>query len=84
MRELGEALREEFPILNQTVNDGKQLVYLDNAATSQKPKAVLDSLNTYYSAYNSNVHRGVHALRCVACVASKSYPLLSVWGLVYS
>ncbi len=54
-------IREDFPILKQKVN-GKPLVYLDNAATSQKPKAVLDALKHYYSEDNSNVHRGVHEL----------------------
>jgi len=51
----------DFPILQQEVN-GKPLVYLDNAATSQKPIAVLNTLRDYYSEYNSNVHRGVHTL----------------------
>ncbi len=54
-------IREDFPILKQKVH-GKPLVYLDNAATSQKPRAVLDALQRYYSLDNSNVHRGVHAL----------------------
>jgi cysteine desulfurase/selenocysteine lyase len=54
-------IREDFPILKQTVN-GKPLVYFDNAATSQKPRAVLDALNHYYNVDNSNVHRGVHEL----------------------
>jgi cysteine desulfurase/selenocysteine lyase len=54
-------IREDFPILNQKVN-GKPLVYLDNAATSQKPKIVLDALRHYYTEDNANVHRGVHEL----------------------
>lgn len=54
-------IREDFPILKQNVN-GKPLVYLDNAATSQKPQAVLDALSHYYTTDNSNVHRGVHEL----------------------
>ncbi len=54
-------IREEFPILKQKVH-GKPLVYLDNAATSQKPRAVLESFQRYYTLENSNVHRGVHAL----------------------
>ena len=54
-------IREDFPILKQQVN-GKPLVYLDNAATSQKPKAVLDALKRYYTEDNANVHRGVHEL----------------------
>jgi len=54
-------IREDFPILQQTVH-GKPLVYLDNAATTQKPRAVLDALIAYYSEDNANVHRGVHLL----------------------
>ena len=54
-------IREDFPILRQTVH-GKPLVYLDNAATTQKPRAVLDALMAYYSEDNANVHRGVHLL----------------------
>ena len=54
-------VRADFPILNETVN-GKPLVYLDNAATNQKPQIVIDSIVNYYSTYNSNIHRGVHTL----------------------
>ena len=54
-------LREDFPILSLEVH-GKPLVYLDNAATSQKPKAVLDAERSYYETMNANVHRGVHTL----------------------
>lgn len=54
-------VREQFPILHQQVN-GHDLVYLDNAATSQKPRVVIDAMNEYYRSYNSNVHRGVHTL----------------------
>lgn len=54
-------IREHFPILNETIN-GHKLVYLDNAATSQKPRIVLDTLKQYYEHENSNVHRGVHTL----------------------
>ncbi|MCM3765574.1 cysteine desulfurase [Neobacillus niacini] len=54
-------IKTHFPILNQSVN-GHRLVYLDNAATSQKPKAVIDALETYYRTYNANPHRGVHTL----------------------
>ncbi|HEY9301014.1 MAG TPA: aminotransferase class V-fold PLP-dependent enzyme, partial [Phormidium sp.] len=60
-RTLAEIVRKDFPILHQEIN-GKPLVYLDNAATSQKPLAVLDALRNYYEKYNSNVHRGVHTL----------------------
>ena len=56
-----EALRREFPILARVVND-KPLAYLDNAASSQKPEAVLQTLDSYYRRYNANVHRGVHTL----------------------
>ncbi|NEQ75884.1 MAG: SufS family cysteine desulfurase [Okeania sp. SIO2C9] len=58
---LGEKVREDFPILNQEIN-GKPLVYLDNAATSQKPLAVINAWQEYYLKYNSNVHRGIHTL----------------------
>ena len=54
-------IRRDFPILAQRVH-GKPLVYLDNAATSQKPQSVLDALNRYYTTENSNVHRGIHYL----------------------
>jgi cysteine desulfurase / selenocysteine lyase len=54
-------IREDFPILRQRVH-GKPLVYLDNAATSQKPQAVIDRITRYYSEENANIHRGVHAL----------------------
>lgn len=56
-----ETIRKDFPILDQQVN-GHPLVYLDNAATTQKPKAVMDALSEYYSKDNSNVHRGAHEL----------------------
>jgi cysteine desulfurase/selenocysteine lyase len=55
------ALRREFPTLDQKVH-GKPLVYLDNAATSQKPRAVLEALDAYYAHDNANVHRGIHEL----------------------
>jgi cysteine desulfurase/selenocysteine lyase len=56
-----ETIRAQFPALDQTVH-GKPLVYLDNAATSQKPQVVIDAIDDYYRRYNSNVHRGLHAL----------------------
>lgn len=56
-----QKIREDFPIL-QTKVYGKPLVYFDNAATTQKPKSVLQTLEQYYTGYNSNVHRGVHLL----------------------
>jgi cysteine desulfurase / selenocysteine lyase len=55
------AIRNDFPILSQTVNN-KPLVYFDNAATSQKPKSVIDCISNYYLEYNSNIHRGAHFL----------------------
>lgn len=57
--------RKDFPILDQQVN-GYPLVYFDNAATSQKPKVVIDALNDYYQTINSNIHRGVHHLSQLA------------------
>ncbi|MDY8135285.1 cysteine desulfurase [Aquimarina sp. 2201CG5-10] len=54
-------IREDFPILNRKVN-GKPLVYFDNAATSQTPQVVIDTIVEYYSHYNANIHRGVHTL----------------------
>jgi cysteine desulfurase/selenocysteine lyase len=56
-----EKIRADFPILNQQIN-GKPLVYLDNAATSQKPQVVIDSIVNYYTTINANIHRGVHTL----------------------
>jgi cysteine desulfurase/selenocysteine lyase len=58
-------IREQFPILNREIN-GHPLVYLDNAASSQKPKCVIDAISNYYSADHSNVHRGVHTLSQIA------------------
>ena len=55
------ALRADFPILHQQVH-GQPLIYLDNAATSQKPRAVLEALRLYYERDNANVHRGIHEL----------------------
>jgi len=56
-----DKIRQDFPILDRTVN-GKPLVYLDNAATSQTPQLVIDAIVDYYSGYNANIHRGVHTL----------------------
>ena len=61
-------IRVDFPILRRKIG-GKPLVYLDNAATSQKPKAVIDAIDRYYHEYNANVHRGVHRLSEEATVA---------------
>lgn len=55
-------IREDFPILKKKVHGDVKLVYLDNAATSQKPKVVIDAITDYYLKFNANVHRGVHAL----------------------
>jgi len=60
-----QEIRSQFPILNRKVN-GKQLVYLDNAATSQKPDSVLQVWNQYYTELNANVHRGIHTLSQLA------------------
>ncbi|BCD96587.1 cysteine desulfurase / selenocysteine lyase [Marinagarivorans cellulosilyticus] len=62
------AVRAQFPILNQMVN-GSPLVYLDSAATTQKPQSVIDAITDYYTGYNSNVHRGAHALADKATIA---------------
>jgi cysteine desulfurase/selenocysteine lyase len=60
-----QKIRQDFPILSKKVN-GYPLVYFDNAATSQKPQIVIDSIVDYYSNYNANIHRGVHTLSQVA------------------
>ncbi|MEQ8926251.1 MAG: cysteine desulfurase [Fulvivirga sp.] len=54
-------IRKQFPILHQEVN-GKPLIYFDNAATNQKPKVVIDAIESYYKGYNANIHRGIHTL----------------------
>src|SRR2546421_12690308 len=56
-----ESLRADFPILQQKVH-GHPLIYFDNAATSQKPRAVIDAVRNYYERDNANVHRGIHEL----------------------
>jgi cysteine desulfurase/selenocysteine lyase len=56
------ALREDFPILKTRLHDGKVLVYLDNAATSQKPEPVIRTMSEYYRSTNANIHRGLHSL----------------------
>jgi cysteine desulfurase/selenocysteine lyase len=62
------AIRRQFPVLNREVK-GKPLIYLDNAATSQKPQVVIDALVNYYSNYNANIHRGIHTLAEEATLA---------------
>ena len=57
-----EDIRKDFPVLNRRVRDDKKLVYLDNAATTQKPNQVIDAITDYYQNHNSNIHRAVHAL----------------------
>ena len=56
-----ELIRKDFPVLDQQIN-GRPLVYLDNAATNQKPQSVIDALSHYYESYNANIHRGIHHL----------------------
>jgi cysteine desulfurase/selenocysteine lyase len=56
-----EKIRQQFPVLHQQVN-GKDLIYFDNAATSQKPQSVIQALVSYYQGYNANIHRGIHTL----------------------
>src|SRR5438552_19029437 len=63
-----KALREDFPILHEQAH-GHPLIYFDNAATSQKPKNVLDALRNYYEHENANVHRGLHELSSRATLA---------------
>lgn len=67
-RSLADLCRADFPILARQVHD-RPLIYLDNAATSQKPLAVLNTLEDYYCRYNANVHRGVHTLSAEATTA---------------
>lgn len=56
-----EIIKKDFPILSRKIN-GKPLVYLDNASTSQKPKSVIDAISNYYKTFNSNTHRGIHTM----------------------
>ncbi|SNR42190.1 cysteine desulfurase / selenocysteine lyase [Lutibacter agarilyticus] len=92
-----DKIRADFPILKEKVN-GKPLVYLDNAATSQKPQVVIDSIVNYYTTINSNIHRGVHTLSQVATDAyeearlklqqhfnaKKSYEIILTAGTTHS
>lgn len=66
-----EKIRGDFPILQSQVN-GKRLVYLDNAATTQKPQVMIDAITNYYTTYNSNVHRGTHHLSNLATEAHEN------------
>jgi len=63
-----EAIRADFPVLDQQVG-GRPLIYMDNAATSQKPRQVIDTLDDYYRRYNANVHRGAHRLSVLSTEA---------------
>ncbi|MFQ5951560.1 MAG: aminotransferase class V-fold PLP-dependent enzyme, partial [Candidatus Geothermarchaeales archaeon] len=63
-----EGIRRDFPVLNRRVN-GRPLVYLDNAATSQKPLPVIQAIEEFYRNYNANVHRGIHTLSEEATIA---------------
>jgi cysteine desulfurase/selenocysteine lyase len=66
-----ERVRKDFPILERRIGD-KPLVYLDNAATSQKPRCVIEAIERYYEHYNANIHRGVHTLSVEATEAYES------------
>lgn len=66
-----QKIRADFPILSTSVN-GKPLVYLDNAATTQKPQVVIDAITDYYSSFNSNIHRGTHHLSNLATEAHEA------------
>jgi cysteine desulfurase/selenocysteine lyase len=63
-----KSIKRDFPIFARTVH-GKPLIYLDNAATSQRPQAVINAIIEYYQRYNANVHRAVHTLSHEASVA---------------
>jgi cysteine desulfurase/selenocysteine lyase len=67
-----ENIKKDFPILQRTVRDGKPLVYLDNASTTQKPVQVIDAITDYYSNHNANIHRAVYALAEEATEAYES------------
>lgn len=67
-----DRIKEDFPVLNREVRSGKKLVYLDSAATSQKPASVLKAMNDYYRFQNANIHRGVHTLAEEATAAYES------------
>ena len=69
-----QAIRQDFPILREMIH-GKPLIYLDNAATTQKPQAVIDAVSRYYAASNANIHRGVHTLSVLATEAYENVRL---------
>jgi cysteine desulfurase/selenocysteine lyase len=60
--QLANEIREDFPILKRRIKNDRKLIYLDSAATSQKPKSVIDAMSDYYILHNANIHRGVHTL----------------------
>ena len=62
-----ERIRADFPILDQEIH-GHPLIYLDSASTSQKPRVVIDAMDTYYRGYNANVHRGIYTIGVEAAV----------------
>ncbi|MCA9257069.1 MAG: cysteine desulfurase, partial [Phycisphaerales bacterium] len=64
-----QSIRSDFPILRRTVYDGKRLVFLDSAASAQRPQVVIDSVSRYYETYHANIHRGAHALATEATEA---------------
>lgn len=64
-----QEIREDFPILNRTISEDTPLVYLDNAATTQTPKQVVETIVDYYYSMNANVHRGIHSLSQEASIA---------------
>ncbi len=77
-------IRKDFPVLERKIN-GKRLVYLDNAATSQKPKQVIEAIREYYEKYNANVHRGLHTLSQEASEAyEKAHEVIAKFINAYS
>jgi len=77
-------IRKDFPILERSIN-GKKLIYLDNAATSQKPKQVIEAVKEYYEKYNANVHRGLHTLSQEASEAyEKAHEVIAKFINAYS